>query len=108
MAITAAFAALVYATPHHGTFFAVTGFVSLPVLFLSNAFVPLHAMPGWMSLAAHLNPLTYSIEAMRILVVQGWDAAVAGNLAVLSLFSLACLVIGTDQFRRQTGERLRG
>src|SRR6266705_408945 len=47
LAVTAAFLALAYAVPGHGTFFAVTGFATLPLLFISNAFVPFDAMPGW-------------------------------------------------------------
>lgn len=108
MAIIAAFAALAYVVPHHGTFFAITGFITMPVLFVSNAFIPLHAMPVWMSVCAHLNPLTYAIEAMRILVLDGWSGGIASPLVILALCSAACLAIGTDQFRRQTGERIRG
>ena len=109
MSVTAAFSALAYAVPQHGTFFAIAGFVTLPLLFMSNAFVPLHAMPGWMAVVARLNPLTYAIEAMRTLVVDGWDAgAVGSSLAVLALVAVACLAVGTQQFRRRTGERVQG
>jgi ABC-2 type transport system permease protein len=109
MSVTAAFSALAYAVPQHGTFFAIAGFVTLPLLFMSNAFVPLQAMPGWMEAVARLNPLTYAIEAMRTLVVDGWDAgAVGSSLAVLALVAVACLALGTQQFRRRTGERVQG
>ena len=109
MSVTAAFSALAYAVPQHGTFFAIAGFVTLPLLFMSNAFVPLQAMPGWMEAVARLNPLTYAIEAMRTLVVDGWDAgAVGSSLAVLALVAVACLAVGTQQFRRRTGERVQG
>jgi ABC-2 type transport system permease protein len=108
MSVTAAFSALAYAVPQHGTFFAIAGFVSLPLLFMSNAFVPLDAMPGWMEAVARLNPLTYAIEAMRTLVVDGWDAGVGWSLVVLALVAVACLAAGTRQFRKRTGERVQG
>ena len=108
MSVTAAFSALAYAVPQHGTFFAVAGFVSLPLLFMSNAFVPLGAMPAWMEVVARLNPLTYAIEAMRTLVLDGWEPRVAASLAVLALAGAVCLALGTWQFRKQTGERVRG
>ena len=108
MSVTAAFAALAYAVPQHGTFFAIAGFVTLPLLFMSNAFVPLHAMPGWMAVVARLNPLTYAIEAMRTLVIRGWAASVAWSLAVLAVAAAVCLAAGVQQFRRQTGERVQG
>jgi ABC-2 type transport system permease protein len=108
MSVTAAFSALAYAVPQHGTFFAIAGFVTLPLLFMSNAFVPLDAMPGWMAVVARLNPLTYAIEAMRTLVIRGWTGSIAWSLAVLALVAVLCLAAGVQQFRRQTGERVQG
>ena len=108
MSVTAAFSALAYAVPQHGTFFAIAGFVSLPLLFMSNAFVPLDAMPGWMAAVARLNPLTYAIEAMRTLVIDGWAASIFWSLAVLALAAALCLAAGVQQFRKQTGERVQG
>lgn len=107
LAFTAAFAALAYRVANHGTFFAVTGFITLPLLFMSNAFVPLHAMPGWMEVTARLNPLTYAITAMRTLVLDGWEMSLVSPLAVLSAVAAAGLTIGTMEFRRLTGERVR-
>jgi ABC-2 type transport system permease protein len=108
MSVTAAFSALAYAVPQHGTFFAIAGFVTLPLLFMSNAFVPLDAMPGWMAVVARLNPLTYAIEAMRTLVIRGWAASILWSLAVLAVAATVCLAAGVQQFRRQTGERVQG
>jgi ABC-2 type transport system permease protein len=108
MSVTAAFSALAYAVPQHGTFFAVAGFVLLPLLFMSNAFVPLEAMPGWMAVVARINPLTYAIEAMRTLVIDGWEPRVASSLAVLAFAGAIFLALGTWQFRRQTRDRVKG
>jgi len=108
MSVTAAFSALAYAVPQHGTFFAIVGFISLPLLFMSNAFVPLDAMPSWMGMVARINPLTYAIEAMRILVIEGWSPRVLSSLGVLVIAAGVCLAVGTREFRRQTGDRVRG
>jgi len=108
MSVTSAFSALAYAVPQHGTFFAVVGFISLPLLFMSNAFVPLDAMPSWMRVVARINPLTYAIEAMRILVIQGWSTRVLSSLGILTIAAGICLAVGTREFRRQTGDRVRG
>jgi ABC-2 type transport system permease protein len=106
MAATAVFMALAYRVPTHGTFFAITGFVTLPLVFMSNAFVPLDAMPVWMEVFARANPLTYAIDAMRTLVIDGWEPGVATSAGVLALFAAACLVAGTYEFRRHTGDRV--
>lgn len=106
LAVTASFSALAYAVPGHGTFFAITGFITMPLLFISNAFVPLDALPRWMEVAARLNPLTYAIEAMRIPIVEGWDADILVALGVLLAAGLVCLAFGAQQFGKQTGDRV--
>jgi len=106
LAVTAAFLALAYAVPGHGTFFAITGFASLPIIFISNAFVPIEAMPAWMAPIARLNPLSYAIASMRILVLEGWTRQLPLTLAVLALSAVALLACGTYEFRRHTGGRV--
>ena len=107
LAFTAIFAALAYRVANHGTFFAVTGFITLPLLFMSNAFVPLGAMPRWMEIIARLNPLTYAITAMRTLVLDGWETSLATPFMVLVVVAFAFLAIGTLEFGRLTGQRAR-
>lgn len=106
LSLTAAAMALACAVPSHGTFFAITGFASLPLLFMSSAFVPLTAMPGWMEAVARANPLTYAIEAMRLLVLEGWSGGVSLSLGALVVASALLLAVGAWQFARQTGERI--
>jgi ABC-2 type transport system permease protein len=106
LAVTAAFLALAYAVPGHGTFFAITGFATLPLLFISNAFVPFDAMPGWMAVLARLNPLSYAISSMRILVLEGWTVELLGALGVLAACAAVLLAWGTWEFRRHTGGRV--
>jgi ABC-2 type transport system permease protein len=105
MSVTAAFSALAYAVPQHGTFFAVAGFVTLPLLFMSSAFVPLDVMPGWMEVVARVNPLTYAIETMRTLALEGWEPRIVLSISVLTVAGGLCLALGTWQFRKQTGDR---
>lgn len=101
IALTALFMALAFASPGHNTFFAISGFIALPLVFASNAFVPLHAMPTWMAMIARFNPLTYAIESIRILVISGWRTGLAGSLGVLVLFAGTSLLLGIYQFRVQ-------
>lgn len=106
LAVTSVFVGLAYWVPGHGTFFAITGFITLPLLFMSNAFVPLDTMPGWMEVVARVNPLTYAIGAMRTLVLDGWEMSVLGAIAVLALAAILCLAAGADQFLRKTADRV--
>ena len=55
-----------------------------PVVFISTAFVPLAVMPGWMQAVNGWNPVTFQIEAIRRLMLVGYDWTAIGK-AVLSL-----------------------
>ena len=46
--------------------------LTMPSFFASNAVYPISIVPKWLKIAAyHLNPLTYEVEAMRAVIVQG-------------------------------------
>ena len=55
-----------------------------PIMFISTAFVPEPLMPRWMQFVNEWNPITYLIEAIRTLMVTGYDWGVIGK-ALLSL-----------------------
>jgi len=59
-------------------------FLFFPIVFMSTAFVPVALMPGWMQVVNDWNPITYVIEAMRALMVDGYDWAAIGR-AVLAM-----------------------
>lgn len=42
--------------------------LQFPLLFLSSAFVPVEALPGWVRTVAALNPITYGVDAARALM----------------------------------------
>jgi ABC transporter DrrB family efflux protein len=42
-----------------------------PVTFLSSAFVPIATMPGWLQAFANNQPVTYTIDTMRVLARGG-------------------------------------
>lgn len=72
------------------------GFLFFPLSFLTATFVPVDQLQGWIKIAAQLNPITYTLEAMRAAISASWDAGVmlrgvgaAGALfAVLFTFAL--------------------
>lgn len=48
---------------------SVTMPIMFPLLFLSNAFLPLGTLPPWIQTFAALNPVTYGVDASRALIV---------------------------------------
>jgi ABC-2 type transport system permease protein len=45
--------------------------LTMPLFFASNAVYPISIMPGWLKAFARINPLTYEVDAMRALMVEG-------------------------------------
>ncbi len=45
--------------------------LTMPLFFASNAIYPLALMPRWLRLVSAVNPLTYQVDALRALMVQG-------------------------------------
>ena len=58
-----------------------------PLVFISTAFVPQALMPGWLQLFSRWNPVTHVIEAIRALMVTGYDWGAIGT----SLLSMAIM-----------------
>ncbi len=50
-------------------FHMITGFITLPMLFLSGAFYPIDPLPEWMKILALIDPLTYSVDLARNVLI---------------------------------------
>ncbi|MBO8128666.1 MAG: ABC transporter permease [Peptococcaceae bacterium] len=88
----------------HESLFAVMNFVTLPMMFASNAIFPKAAMPSWLELIATYNPLSHAVTPIRTLIVQGWvwDRIING-LVVMALFALVMIIVSSRQFKRSVG-----
>jgi ABC-2 type transport system permease protein len=45
--------------------------LTMPLFFASSANYPLAMMPSWLQVVAILNPLTYLVDALRGIMIQG-------------------------------------
>jgi ABC-2 type transport system permease protein len=81
-----------------------TGTLSLllfPVMFMSTAFVPEALMPKWMQTFNDWNPITHVIEAIRALMVTGYDwGPIATAVIWLGIMGLIFQVATLWAFRR--------
>ena len=50
---------------------AIVNFLTLPIMFMSNAFFPSSSFPSWLRGVADINPVTKANEAARLLLVNG-------------------------------------
>lgn len=93
-------------TNNSGAYHALIFVLNLPVLFLSNALYPLDALPGWMRIAAQLNPTSYVVDGLRQLVLA--DATtLAGDMilpvwlcfVVIAIFATLGMALALSAFR---------
>jgi ABC-2 type transport system permease protein len=77
---------------------AQTGFlIFFPLLFLSPAFAPKEFFADWLQFLATINPVTYILEGMRDLVLEGWDwsslAAAFAAIGGLGAFTITLVLL---------------
>lgn len=66
--------------------------MTLPLMFFSTALVPENFMPAWIKYVSMINPINYSVEAVRAVLVGVPDLAVYGKaLLILVAFTAAAL-----------------
>ncbi|MDX1611859.1 MAG: ABC transporter permease, partial [Candidatus Thermoplasmatota archaeon] len=81
--------------------FRVTStFIAFPVFFLSGALFPITGLPTWLTLFTKANPLTYSVDAIRGLLVGGLQLSLLTDFLVLSGFTLVAVLFGGWSFNR--------
>ena len=73
-------------------FMGIGQILTMPLFFASNAMYPIAIMPDWLKAVARVNPLTYEVDAMRALMIQGGASAygIGADFAVL-VVALAAL-----------------
>lgn len=72
--------------------FGIGGFLTFPLLFMSTALTPLSFMPTWIQNVSKINPISYTVDAVRVLMLNGYDwniiisaYAVIGLIAIVTM-----------------------
>jgi ABC-2 type transport system permease protein len=77
-------------------FMGVGQVLTMPLFFTSNAIYPLSIMPPWLRALAKVNPLSYQVDALRVLMVQGGQSIFGlGKDFTVLLLGLVLLVLIT-------------
>jgi ABC-2 type transport system permease protein len=84
------------------SFFQLNMLVTMPSMFVTGVFFPLSSVPDWMRYIAYCLPLTYAIDAMRIIMIKGQGLnAISTDLIILTLFAIVTFAAGVRLFRRE-------
>jgi ABC-2 type transport system permease protein len=81
-------------------FMGIGQILTMPLFFASNAMYPIAIMPGWLKVIAHVNPLTYEVDAMRALMIQGGTTSygVAADFAGLIIALVALTILSARMY----------
>jgi len=82
-------------------FMGIGQVLTMPLFFASNAIYPISIMPAWLRVVAHFNPLTYQVDAIRSLMVQGGSSAygLAVDWGAMCLILILLTAIGARLYR---------
>jgi ABC-2 type transport system permease protein len=83
------------------TVFAIGGFLTFPLLFMSTALTPLSFMPDWIKTVSTFNPISYTVDAVRVLMIDGFTlGTVLSAYAVIGLIAAVTLGATLYLFRK--------
>lgn len=83
----------------HG-FQLIMNFLVMPSFFLSGALFPLQSAPAPLQFIARINPLTYGVDALRIVLTGMAHFNLSQDILVLSLVMTGLLMLGSWLFTR--------
>ncbi len=93
--LSSAFIAITIRSTRIETPMAVVNLINLPLMFASNAFFPTDFMPDWLQTIAKFNPLSYTTDAVRQLLVFNTDWARLGiDFAYVGIFASIVAAMG--------------
>jgi ABC-2 type transport system permease protein len=78
----------------------VASFLLFPLFFLSGALFPITNLPSWLSPIVLLNPITYSVDGLRGVLIGVSKFNIGLDFAVIGIFALITISIGTYAFKR--------
>jgi ABC-2 type transport system permease protein len=83
-------------------FMGIGQILTMPLFFASSAIYPISIMPNWLQVLAHLNPLTYQVDALRGLMVEGATESfpLALDFAVLIATTVVLIAIAARLYPR--------
>src|SRR3954454_4282309 len=102
--LTALGFAIAWPMDSNQAFHAIINLFLIPLWLLSGALFPITGASGWMRILMRLNPLTYGVEALRMLLYPASPEVfpLSASLATLVLFTLVMFGLAFVMVNRRT------
>ncbi len=83
-------------------FSLIINFLVMPMFFLSGALFALSGLPDWLSFVSRIDPLTYGVDALRVLLadIGHTDLGLGVDTIVLAAVAIIFLWVGTYFFEQ--------
>jgi ABC-2 type transport system permease protein len=80
---------------------STVAFINLILFMTSGAFYPTIGMPGWLRWITIINPESYTVHALRSILLRGQGMEVIGiDLLALFIFTAAAIILGITTYKR--------
>ncbi|MCW4019364.1 MAG: ABC transporter permease [Candidatus Bathyarchaeota archaeon] len=92
--LSSMFTAITLRTTRVETPQAIFNLVTLPLMFASSAYFPIENMPSWLQAIANVNPISYTIDAVRrLMIFSDGYGGLALDFAFVGAFAIIVTVI---------------
>jgi ABC-2 type transport system permease protein len=81
-------------------FQGINNFLIFPLFFLSSALYPLTNAPGWLRILGEVNPLSYSVDALRYTLIHQSHFGLGKDLLVIAATVVLCVFFAVNRFDR--------
>src|SRR5215467_373584 len=80
--------------------FGLVQLLTMPLFFASNALYPTQLMPEWLQIISFINPMSYAVDALRILMITGNFGRLLTDVGALAISTTIFIFFATMAFRR--------
>jgi ABC-2 type transport system permease protein len=78
----------------------ISSFLIFPLFFLSGALFPINNLPIWLAPFNLADPLTYSVDALRNVLLNTSHFPLMFDICILAGFTAIAIIIGTFAFKK--------
>jgi ABC-2 type transport system permease protein len=81
-------------------FQGINNFIVFPLFFLSSALYPLTNAPNWLRILSELNPLSYTVDALRYFLINQTHFGIGKDLIVIAVALVLSVWFAVNRFDR--------
>ena len=100
VALTSFGAGIASAVDDFQGFQGINNLLILPLFFLSSALYPLNNIPEALKIISTINPVTYMVDALRVLLNGQGHFSLERDLLVIAITFVLCVAFAVNRFNR--------